>query len=467
MKQNDNQTVSLNGEVPSQNQNSQSDQLPTQSQQSAEASATNSQPDQALPESSQSGDISSQSKQSDKPTDPNQQSGQVPSQNQQSGPASSPSDIAPAQNLPSDQVHVVNQTSGQTSTPSHPSDKVPSSDHQSVQNASTNQNDVKSANLTNESKILPDQPPSPVNNTPVLNDTSEPPNLPVVKHDKSLDTICDICKCSDSILSNPYYINCTKSLLDHKIPPWGKLFDTEFTEVDNVHLLLSLNGFVTVPVITKAMPIDAIDFSQNDISVIEPFAFGGLPHLKRLSLSRNSLNNLDGNVFGVKNETFLSLEILDLSYNVITHLPNDIFEKTRYLQELNLEGNPFQVLDSSTIAALNSLTALQILNLANMELKELPMGLINPVQHLYGLNLADNNFVRIPEVIQHGRNLEHLVLSGNLMTEFGAHSFIELNNLKVIEINNLEHLKAIHKGKSVLEYHLDIFRERGMESYRL
>lgn len=258
--------------------------------------------------------------------------------------------------------------------------------------------------------------------------------------------LCEICYCPYNISQDPYIINC-KALNLANIPLWNDNSVIDNSEISNIHLELSYNALITIPLIAASENIQELDLSNSQISGIDPFAFAQLKCLKRLSLSNNNIEMLHPKTFNAATqEDHLKLEILDLSNNKIHHLDGDLFEDVPNLKELNLAVNPLGVLDVSTVIALNSVNGLQYLNMADTGVRELPDTLINPIQHLRKFNLSTNLLKRVPEVLQHGTKMTELILSNNLMQELDASSFVELDSLQTLEINNMPQLVIIHKG---------------------
>ncbi|RWS12859.1 Immunoglobulin superfamily containing leucine-rich repeat protein-like protein [Dinothrombium tinctorium] len=82
---------------------------------------------------------------------------------------------------------------------------------------------------------------------------------------------------------------------------------------------------------------------QNEIEVIEPFAFADLDGLILLDLSENSIARLQRNMFPKK---FSSLRFIYLSYNKITALPSNIFTDMPSLRNIYLDFNHIYTLDA-------------------------------------------------------------------------------------------------------------------------
>jgi hypothetical protein len=55
-----------------------------------------------------------------------------------------------------------------------------------------------------------------------------------------------------------------------------------------------------------------------------------------------------------------NLHTLKLSYNAIHTLQSEVFEHIPNLRILNLDSNPFQVLDHATVMAITMLTYLEV-----------------------------------------------------------------------------------------------------------
>lgn len=258
-------------------------------------------------------------------------------------------------------------------------------------------------------------------------------------------TICDICYCPQDENQKPYIINC-KALLLKDIPIWSDRLTVEHTLVSSVHVELDNNEFETVSLINECNVIDGISLGHNKILGIEPFAFAELPNLKNLCLSNNQIESIHPSAFKTADGQTSLMEILDLSNNNIHHLESGIFDDLTNLRELNLEGNPFGFLDSSAVSTINSLPNLKYLNIAMTGIDDIPQSLEDTMKHLQRLNIAHNNFIKVPEMIQNGRHLLELIMSDNPFHELKASSFIKLQSLELLYINDMASLEAIYKG---------------------
>ena len=102
--------------------------------------------------------------------------------------------------------------------------------------------------------------------------------------------------------------------------------------------------------------LSMLDLSWNKIAVIEKGAFNGLKMLYYLRLDGNNIR-IENAYIKDLNET---LEVLHLSYNRITHIPEDYFEHFGMLQELYLGRNRITFLSPNTFKGLPMLSNLQL-----------------------------------------------------------------------------------------------------------
>lgn len=243
-------------------------------------------------------------------------------------------------------------------------------------------------------------------------------------------------------------IRCTTAL--HDIPAsWTQLWCelTDNSSLSNVHIIFQHNLLYQIPQLQSLTALTKLTFESNYINNISEFAFSNLSHLKSLSITGNSqLWFLNNNTFVGNNSSNLPLEVLDLSSNTLRTLPEGIFRNTPNLTELNLSDNDFQSWDDVTIAAINSLHHLKKLNLSKNGLRKLSKELEPTVRRLETLDLSNNNFDKVPEVLEYGSQLLRLDLSNNIMPDLNPMSFIGLENLQVLNISHEKVLKFVHPG---------------------
>lgn len=113
-----------------------------------------------------------------------------------------------------------------------------------------------------------------------------------------------------------------------------------------------------------------------------------LRNLKRLDLADNYLVDVP-NDFGVLNS---SLELIDLSNNLLAHIGTGLCRGLGSLKFLNLSSNKIQDLPDK----LRELSDLEVLNLSNNKLAYLNYELCNDLKNLRELNLSSNMIDTLP-----------------------------------------------------------------------
>lgn len=107
-----------------------------------------------------------------------------------------------------------------------------------------------------------------------------------------------------------------------------------------------------------------------------------------------------------------SLVTVDLSNTKLTSIPADVFTKVD-TQQLNLSHN---MIEGALPSAIADLTQLQILDLSNNDITDLPPQ-IGALSALEVLNLSNNKLTNLPSEIGNLKHLRLLDLSGNNYSE--------------------------------------------------
>lgn len=143
------------------------------------------------------------------------------------------------------------------------------------------------------------------------------------------------------------------------------------------------NHLTEIPahVFVHAENIISVDFSNNSINRIDVLAFDGLNYLNTVNLSRNFISQLDSQCLSVP-----SLSVLDLSYNNLSYLNENIFRSD--LKQLDLSYNPIGNLRINTFAFL---TNLEYLNLRHTNITSIELGTFSHQHKLILLILSENN----------------------------------------------------------------------------
>ncbi|KAM6904966.1 vasorin b isoform 1-T2 [Xenentodon cancila] len=168
----------------------------------------------------------------------------------------------------------------------------------------------------------------------------------------------------------------------------------------------------------------------NGIEGITTDDFGGLENLEMLDLSQNKLTQLPDRVF----EPLTSLKNLDLSSNQITHISEECFHGMAQLERLYLYSNHIKTIHP---AAFNGLEHLLELKLQGNQLTSLPT---LSMPRLLLLDLRFNVLTTLGPSDLQTPNLESLKLGGVGLTSLNKELIVSLNNLHELDIsgNQLE-----------------------------
>ncbi|XP_075981606.1 uncharacterized protein LOC142980161 [Anticarsia gemmatalis] len=149
-----------------------------------------------------------------------------------------------------------------------------------------------------------------------------------------------------------------------------------------------------------------IDLSGNSIQNIN-MAFKGLQALDSLNLSRNHIQLINPDTFTIsENET--RLHLLDLSHNLLTHLPNNLFVKIHNLRMLYLQGNKISMLGDDSFRYLKNLVY---------------------------MNLCCNDLTALNTAMKYLNSLTDLDLSRNRISNLNKDTFAGLSSLQVIDLS--------------------------------
>jgi len=138
----------------------------------------------------------------------------------------------------------------------------------------------------------------------------------------------------------------------------------------------------------------------------------------------------------------LSLKYLSLSDNLLTNIPEFLFNKLVTLVQLNLQNNIISKITSNSLSGMPNLVAL---NMKGNRLPILPVGIFDAVGNLQTLLLANNSIQRVNQnPFQAQRRLITLDLSDNLIETVTPDWFtaagqtlqtLWLNNNRILTIN--------------------------------
>ncbi|WP_324026331.1 hypothetical protein QSV08_02630 [Maribacter sp. BPC-D8] len=167
---------------------------------------------------------------------------------------------------------------------------------------------------------------------------------------------------------------------------------SNFIRLDSINI--SKNELVNLPLFPKKT-IAYLNFSSNPVFEFTEQDFKVLSKVKSLDLSNMILSNLPITIKNLK-----KCEVLNLSNNKLEVLPKEI-NNLQSLKKLNLSKNELHNL------AINGLVNLTSLDLRENNLSEFNLKL----KHLKKLNLLDNSFTKIPDIIYSYEDLECFMIN--------------------------------------------------------
>ena len=151
-----------------------------------------------------------------------------------------------------------------------------------------------------------------------------------------------------------------------------------------VRLNLSEKALTTIPrEIILLTGLQLLNLSNNQITVLPQGIFDALNQLQWLALYSNQITVLPQGIFDALNQ----LEVLGLDNNQITVLPQGIFDALNQLQRLGLNKNQITVLPQGIFAGLNQLLRL---GLHYNQITVLPQGIFDALDQLQELYLYGN-----------------------------------------------------------------------------
>jgi Leucine-rich repeat (LRR) protein len=141
----------------------------------------------------------------------------------------------------------------------------------------------------------------------------------------------------------------------------------------------------TMPYLTGLINTRYLNLQGANIRQLPMDFFKYFPQLRVLLLSRLHIKDVveraDESFFGF----CPNLEVLDLSANYLSSLPNDLLSRLNSLTQLNLSGNSVQALDASLANNLD----LTLLNLSSNSLRVLSNGTISDLTRIAELRLRE------------------------------------------------------------------------------
>ncbi|XP_076662185.1 toll-like receptor Tollo [Halictus rubicundus] len=179
-----------------------------------------------------------------------------------------------------------------------------------------------------------------------------------------------------------------------------------------------------------------LDLSENNLWTLPSELLCPVRGLHSLNLTRNKLQDIVSLGFSEWVESCTpSLEVLDLSSNDITALPDRALSNLRSLTMLKLQDNVIAVVEDHALAGL---TALRSLNVSSNRLVALPPELFAKTNELRELILSNNSLaVLAPGLLDNLVELQYLDFSNNQLTNrwVNRYTFLRLVRLVILDLS--------------------------------
>ncbi|XP_049542749.1 toll-like receptor 7 [Anopheles darlingi] len=191
-----------------------------------------------------------------------------------------------------------------------------------------------------------------------------------------------------------------------------------------------------------------------------------LPQIPQAGLV--SASNID--LVRLHPSTFVHLESLDVSYNHLREFSPNVTERPEQLRTLALQGN----VALTNFTFLRSLTNLNTLNMAEMNLSGFDFDLLSSMSNLRNFNMSHSNISELSANISRARG-SVIDLSGNVITRVVSYAFpcywdfnygrdciidLSYNNISVIEKNAFKgSFKVNLQNNNIITIEKDTFKE--------
>ncbi|ESO00781.1 hypothetical protein HELRODRAFT_82466, partial [Helobdella robusta] len=176
-----------------------------------------------------------------------------------------------------------------------------------------------------------------------------------------------------------------------------------------------------------------INLNANNISFVHMKSFEGLKKLSYLILSDNPIEIFDGVSTTSSNLNCCSyLTALSLSGNLISDIPQFIFDKLSKLETLELNFNKLKIIREGSFRGLHNLKSLYM---SNNDIYAIENNAFVDLPSLGTLNLA-NSF--IDHVLLHEKrlNLEKLIMTDSNLETISGQSVRSLERIKSVQLTS-------------------------------
>ncbi|XP_055535395.1 chondroadherin-like [Wyeomyia smithii] len=188
-----------------------------------------------------------------------------------------------------------------------------------------------------------------------------------------------------------------------------------------------------------------LDLSYNHLLSIPQEIFMYQKKLLQLHLNNNKIGILSNKTFAGLTE----LRVLNLRGNFIDKVTSEMFGTLPKLEELNLGGNRIAELDAK---AFQGLTELRVLYLDDNAIKTIPTLSLTPLKTLAELYMGTNSLYNIqPGAFEGLQSLRRLDIHGSMLVNITSDTFRGLDNIRVLDLSDNHLLKVPTVPLSILK----------------
>lgn len=219
--------------------------------------------------------------------------------------------------------------------------------------------------------------------------------------------------------------NLVKLILDDNIRLEHLKLDLFALRMRSLHL--SQTNLTSIPQSINEH-IRELYLDHNQLERLTIGDFEHLTNLKTLHLNSNLLNEIEFDTFG----RMSYLVELYLSSNHLLQVPEQL---PKLLRILSLSDNLITELNCSKIMHLNQL---ETIDLSTNYIQHLDLHCFSTFLNLKYLDLSENQLTTVDELFVNLKQLETLNLSGNELIRLSDRSWLGLDNLKDLQLNNIK-----------------------------
>ena len=216
------------------------------------------------------------------------------------------------------------------------------------------------------------------------------------------------------------------------------LKDNQFVSLPRlIRLYLGYNRIQNMqPTVFKGLlNLKSLELNGNKIKHLKLNQFMFLPNIRSLCLKNNEIQNVEPGAFNIQNG---SLEFIDLDFNHITTLPDDLFQghTLTNLHGINLRDNNLCVIPKC-IFTLGLLPYLKDIRLDGNNIQIIPSMPNFSLPKLEHLSLERNNLTSIPSDMFDSNNWTAL---RSVRLKLNSISYLPSNVFSSVHLVNLEHI---------------------------